>query len=276
MDGYVLLQKHARNGRSGGYIVDNRNEKNNVICPPRVQVIGVPISAVTMESALAFVAENLEEIRGSYICVSNVHTTVMAREDPAYHDVQSNSVMSLPDGKPLTLSGRRKAPAPMERVTGYEFLRKIFMDPRFAGKKHFFYGTHREDLEQMIPRICKDYPEVNICGYEPSVFRPMSDEEVSELAERINACEPDFIWIAIGAPRQENLMNRLNGQVNGVMIAVGGVFNILSGKAKNAPQWMQELCLEWVYRLLNEPRRLFKRYLVTNSKFIWYCWRDRH
>ena len=104
----------------------------------------------------------------------------------------------------------------------------------------------------------------------------MSDEEVRELAERINACEPDFIWIAIGAPRQENLMNRLNGQVNGVMIAVGGVFNILSGKAKNAPQWMQELCLEWVSRLLNEPRRLFKRYLVTNTKFIYYCWRDRN
>ena len=118
--------------------------------PPRVDVIGVPISAVTMGAALSFVAENLEALRGEYVCASNVHTTVMARENAQYLAVQSESVMSLPDGKPLSVVGRKKAPCPMEKVTGTHFMQNIFTDPRFAGKKHYFYGTGSEDLERMI------------------------------------------------------------------------------------------------------------------------------
>lgn len=241
---------------------------NNSI--PRVDVIGVPISAVTMEGALSFVAEHMDDLRGQYVCAANVHTTVIAHEERAFLAVQSESAMSLPDGMPLSFVGKRKTSHPMERVTGYCFTRKIFQDPRFAGKRHFFYGTRAEDLEHMICKIGVDYPEVTICGYEPSVFRELSDEEVEELAQRINACSPDFIWVAIGAPRQEYLMNRMRGKVNGLMVGIGGVFNILSGKVKDAPRWMQAVGLEWLYRLSKEPRRLFKRYLITNSRFIWY------
>lgn len=238
--------------------------------PPRVSVIGVPISAVTMESALAFVAENLDAIRGRYICASNVHTTVMAREDTHYFTVQSESILSLPDGKPLSVVGRKKAPCPMEKVTGTHFMQNIFTDPRFSGKKHFFYGTAPEDLETMVLQVRKDYPELVICGFEPSIFRELSDMEVEELAQRINEAQADFIWVAIGAPRQEKLMYRLKGKVNGLMTGVGGAFNILAGRVSDAPMWMQNMGLEWVYRLCKEPKRLFKRYLVTNTKFICY------
>lgn len=238
--------------------------------PPRVDVIGVPISAVTMESALAFVAENMDSLRGEYVCASNVHTTVMARGDAHYLEVQSESVMSLPDGKPLSVVGRKKAPYPMEKVTGTHFMQNIFTDSRFAGKKHYFYGTGNEDLERMIAKVREDYPEMMICGYEPSIFRELSDVEVEELAQRINDAQADFIWVAIGAPRQEILMHRLKGKVNGLMTGVGGAFNILAGRVSDAPMWMQNAGLEWLYRLIKEPKRLFKRYLVTNSKFIWY------
>lgn len=241
--------------------------------PPRVEVIGVPVSAVTMESALMFVAENLPQLGGEYICASNVHTTVMAREDRDYLRVQSDSVMSLPDGKPLSVVGRRKAETPMEKVTGTHFMQNIFTDSRFAGKRHYFYGTGAEDLEAMIGRVRKDYPELTICGYEPSIFRELSDEEVEELAGRMNQTRADFIWVAIGAPRQENLMYRLKGKVTGVMTGVGGAFNILAGRVGDAPGWMQNAGLEWLYRLCKEPKRLFKRYFVTNTKFIWYLLR---
>jgi len=243
--------------------------------PPRVEVIGVPISAVTMESALAFVAENLEQLRGEYICASNAHTTVMAKEDAHYHRVQSESVLSLPDGKPLSVVGKRKTDLPMHKVTGTHFMQHIFTDPRFAGKKHFFYGTRGEDLERMIPQVQKDYPKLEICGWEPSVFRELSDAEVKELADRINTTEADFIWVALGAPRQELLMHRLRGQVNGIMTGVGGAFHILSGAVGDAPGWMQSAGLEWLYRLSRDPKRLFKRYLVTNSKFLYYCMGDK-
>ena len=238
--------------------------------PPRADVIGVPISAVTMETALSFVAENLDSLGGQYVCASNVHTTVMARENAHYMNVQSESVMSLPDGKPLSVVGRRKMACPMEKVTGTHFMQNIFTDERFTEKKHYFYGTTQENLENMIAKVRVDYPELAICGYEPSVFRELSDEEVVELAGRINDAQADFIWIAIGAPRQEILMHRLKGKVNGLMTGVGGAFNILAGVVSDAPMWMQNAGLEWLYRLLKEPRRLFKRYLVTNSKFIWY------
>lgn len=238
--------------------------------PPRVDVIGVPISAVTMDAAISFVACKLENLRGSYVCASNVHTTVMACEDAHYLTVQSESIMSLPDGKPLSVVGRKKAPCPMEKVTGTHFMQNIFTDSRFAGKRHYFYGTANEDLEWMIAKVREDYPELMICGYEPSIFRELSDAEVEELAQRINHAQADFIWVAIGAPRQEILMHRLKGKVNGLMTGVGGAFNILAGRVSDAPMWMQNAGLEWLYRLLKEPKRLFKRYLVTNSKFIWY------
>lgn len=242
--------------------------------PLRVDVIGVPISAVTMESALTFVHENPDAIRGEYICASNVHTTVMAREDAHYLTVQSESVMSLPDGKPLSVVGRKKAPCPMEKVTGTHFMQNIFTDIRFEGKKHYFYGTGADDLEAMISKVRADYPDLQICGYEPSIFRELSDPEVEELAQRINSARADFIWVAIGAPRQEKLMFRLKGKVNGVMTGVGGAFNILAGRVSDAPMWMQNAGMEWLYRLCKEPKRLFRRYFVTNSKFVWYLFTE--
>jgi len=128
----------------------------------------------------------------------------------------------------------------------------------------------------MIVQVGKDYPQLNICGYEPSVFRELSDMEVNELADRINAADADFVWVAIGAPRQEKLMHRLMGKVNGIMTGVGGAFNILAGTVNDAPAWMQNAGLEWLYRLCKEPKRLLKRYLVTNTKFIWYLlWRRK-
>jgi len=242
----------------------------SVDIPSKVDVIGVPISAVTMETALGFVHENLEQIRGEYICASNVHTTVMAREDEKYLQAQSGSVMSLPDGKPLSVVGRKQTDQPMEKVTGTHFMQNTFTDPRFAGRRHYFYGIHKDDLENMIQKVRSDYPDLQICGYEPSVFRELSDLEVEELAQRMNDAQADFVWVAIGAPRQELLMHRMRGKVNGIMTGVGGAFNILAGVVNDAPMWMQNVGLEWLYRLLKEPKRLFKRYLVTNTKFIFH------
>ena len=144
----------------------------------------------------------------------------------------------------------------MEKTTGTHFMQSIFTDPRFAGKRHYFYGIKEEDLEQMIQKVRKDYPALNICGWEPSVFRELSDEEVEELAQRINEAGTDFLWVAIGAPRQEKLMYRMKGKVNCLMTGVGGAFNILAGKVNDAPMWMQNAGLEWLYRLCKEPRRI--------------------
>lgn len=240
------------------------------IYPTRVKVIDLPVSVVTMESALEYVSENLDRLRGEYVCAANAHTTVIAHENEEYLKIQSQSALTLPDGKPLAVVGRRKTGGPIEKVTGTHFMQNIFTDSRFAGRKHYFYGTGKEDIENMISNVRRMYPDLEICGYEPSVFRELSDAEVDELAERINAAGADFVWVALGAPRQECLMYRLKGKVNGLMTGVGGAFRILAGSIKDAPLWMQNAGLEWFYRLCKEPRRLFSRYLITNTKFIYY------
>ncbi len=236
----------------------------------RVNVIGVPISAVNMDSSIQYVKDHFTEARGHYICVSNAHTTVMAHEDPIYRRVQTESFLTLPDGKPLSVIGKKTNPE-MDRVTGPDFMRRIFEESKREGYRHFFYGNSKENLAQLLEVLKRDYPWLEIVGSEPSVFRDMTEEEEEQLAERMNETRPDFIWVALGAPRQELFCARMKGKTTGVMVGVGGAFNVLAGIVPEAPQWVQNISMEWFYRLLQEPKRLFKRYLITNNKFIYYA-----
>lgn len=235
----------------------------------RTPIIDVPITATNMGDALAFISEHLTEIKGEYICVSNAHTTVMAHDDPAYYRVQTESLMSVPDGKPLSVVGRKAVPT-MSRVTGPDLMREVFEVSAERGYRHYLYGNTRENLDALVEALERDYPGIDICGAEPSVFRDMTPLEEAELAGRINRTEPDFVWVALGAPRQECFCHRMRGSIDGLMVGVGGAFNILAGITPEAPAWMQNLSLEWLYRLIQEPKRLFKRYFVTNSKFMFY------
>lgn len=235
----------------------------------RANIIGVPISAVNMDICVDNIFEDFDIVRGQYICVSNVHTTVMAHDDPEYYKVQAESFMSVPDGKPLSVIGRKQFPE-MDRVTGPDLMRRIFEESKTSRLRHYFYGNSKENLEKLIEVLKRDWPWLDICGYEPSVFRDMSNQEERELAERINSTNPDFVWVALGAPRQEKFCHRMVGRINGLMVGVGGAFNVLAGIVPEAPMWMQKLGLEWFYRFIQEPKRLFKRYAVTNTKFIWY------
>lgn len=241
----------------------------------RVKIIGVDISVVNFESAHSFLMDNFASARGKYICAANVHTTVTAHEDEEYRNVQNSSFMTLPDGKPLSVVGKKKGKKTMGRVTGPDFLEEILKKTENTGMKHYFYGTTQENLDSFINVVKQKYPNVNIVGVESSVFRPLTIQEEEELIERINNSKADFVWVALGAPRQEIFCNKLSMQTKAVWIAVGGALNVISGVIPRAPQWMQNYGLEWFYRFMKEPRRLFKRYLITNSKFIWYLIKDR-
>ena len=235
----------------------------------RVGVIGVPITATNMADFTGLLSERLGDMRGGYVCVSNAHTCVMAHDDPAYWACQAGSVASVPDGKPLSVVGRREAPS-MGRVTGPDLMREVFAASAGHGWRHYFYGDRPETLDSLRAVLERDYPGMEICGMEPSVFRPLTGREKGELCGRIDASGADFCWVALGAPRQEVLMHELDGRTHSLMVGVGGAFNVLAGRVPEAPRWMQDAGLEWLYRLMQEPGRLFKRYAVTNTKFIWY------
>lgn len=242
--------------------------------PLRTKIIGVPISVVNMDSCIKFLFENWDVSHGNYICVSNVHTTVMAYDDKEYYKVQAESLLSVPDGKPLSIIGKKKYPI-MDRVTGPDFMRRIFEESKNKEIKHFFYGSTQENINALIKKIRKDYPWIKIVGSEPSVFREMNESEEKALAVRINSTGADFIWVALGAPRQELFCYRNKGKIRGIMVGVGGAFSVLAGTIPEAPQWMQNMSLEWLYRLIQEPKRLFKRYAITNTKFLLYLLKSK-
>lgn len=241
----------------------------------RVDIIGVGISVVNFETALSYLFENLNKARGSYVCAANVHTTVTAHENEEYKSVQNNSFLTLPDGKPLSVVGNMRGYNEMGRVTGPDFLEEVLRRTENTEYKHYFYGTTQENLDAFVNKTRELHPGLNISGYEPSLFRPLSEDEENELIDKINASGADFVWIALGAPRQELFCNKLSAKTQAVWVAVGGAFNVISGVIPRAPRWLQDHGLEWFYRFLKEPRRLFKRYFVTNTKFLWYLSRDK-
>lgn len=236
----------------------------------RVNILGVEISAVNKDTAVQYLLDNIEEARGNYICACNVHTTVTAHENESYRLVQNSSFMTLPDGKPLSSVGIRRGYSEMGRVTGPDFMEKILTITEKSNARHYFYGTTQENLDALLDYIKVKYPELSVVGSEPSLFRPLTMYEEKDLCDRINQSGADYVWVALGAPRQEKFCAKLSKNTNAVWIAVGGAFNVISGVIPRAPQWMQDHGLEWLFRWSKEPKRLFKRYMETNSKFIIY------
>ncbi len=236
---------------------------------PTVKILGVDIAAINMKWLVSFAEKYVEELSGDYICVSNVHTTVTSYEDESYRAIQNGGIMAIPDGGPLSSIGRKRGAKKMDRTPGPSFMVEILKLSRAHNWKHYFYGSTQETLGKMKGVLEKAYPGVQIVGMFSPPFRPLTNEEDREIVENINEVAPDYIWVGLGAPKQENWMAQHQGKVKGLMVGVGAAFDYFAGNIKRAPNWMQKANLEWLYRLAQDPKRLYKRYFVTNMKFIW-------
>lgn len=230
------------------------------------RILGVNIAVTNMAQTVQYIENNLEELRGKYICVSNVHTTIMAHDNPAYRNVQNSAAIALPDGKPLSVVSRKRGYTEAERVTGPDLMGELFA--RENGLKHFFYGDKEQTLQILQQKLKEKYPDIQIAGMISPPFRSLSQEEEKAYIQQINDSGADIIWIGLGAPKQENWMYEHQGMFQGVMIGVGAGFSYHAGLIKRAPEWMQKMSLEWFYRLMQDPVRLFKRYFTTNLKFL--------
>jgi N-acetylglucosaminyldiphosphoundecaprenol N-acetyl-beta-D-mannosaminyltransferase len=236
---------------------------------PTCNILGVEIAAINMEWLLDFVHTYLKKLSGDYICVSNVHTTVTAFEDNEYCSIQNGGALAIPDGGPLSTVGKRRGHSKMSRTTGPSFMEEIFKCSREKGYRHFFYGSTEETIEKMCSNLKKEFPEINIVGKYSPPFRPLNEDEDRIIIQQINQANPDFIWVGLGAPKQEKWMAQHQGKLQGVMVGVGAGFDYFAGNIKRAPQWMQNSNLEWLFRLIQDPKRLFSRYMHTNTVFIW-------
>lgn len=232
------------------------------------KILGVNIAAVNMNSLLEFITSNLSRLKGEYICVSNVHTTVMAYDNKDYLNVQNSSLLSIPDGGPLSSVGRKRGFSEMQRTTGPDFLDEILTISVEKKYRHYFYGSTEDTLKKMQTKIKEKYGDVYIVGMYSPPFRNLTNEEDDQIIKDINNINPDFVWVGLGAPKQENWMYEHKNRINALMVGVGAAFDYMAGNISRAPKWMQKLNLEWLYRLMQDPIRLFSRYLYTNTKFL--------
>lgn len=240
-----------------------------------LSILGVNIAITNMREVVNYITDNIKELSGKYICVSNVHTTVMSYDNPEYKEIQNAAAIRLPDGRPLSLVQKRRGFKEAERVTGPDLMQILFEESNTNKLRYYFYGSTEETLNLLEKKLKEKYPEIEIVGMYSPPFRSLTEEEDLEIIKNINDTKPDVVWIGLGAPKQEKWMREHMDKVNGLMIGVGAGFDFLAGNIKRAPKWMQKCSLEWLYRLFQDPKRLFTRYMKTNFKFIWLILRGK-
>ncbi len=235
-------------------------------CP----VLGVNFTVAGLTESVRYIKNNIEKLKGKYICFGNAHTSVMAYENREYAVIQNGAAYVMPDGAPISRIQQKKGFINAGRVAGPDFMGKIFLNSIDGSLSMYFYGSTEETIEELKKNLEKNYPGLDIRGYESPPFRELTDEEDRETVSRINASGADIVWVGLGAPKQEKWMADHKGRINALMLGVGAGFDFHAGTIKRAPGWIQKIGMEWLYRLFQDPHRLLKRYVVTNIKFMWY------
>ena len=232
------------------------------------RILGVNIAVTNMQETVNLIEAQIEDLQGKFICLSNVHTTVMAQEDEEYRKVQNSAFLALPDGSPLALVQRIRGYKEAEQVPGPDLMPALWKATENTGISHYFYGSSQETIDRLKAELEKKYPGLAIAGMESPPFRPLTEEEDREAVRRINASGASVVWVGLGAPKQEKWMYAHQGKINALMLGVGAGFDFHAGTVRRAPAWMRSHYLEWLYRLIQDPKRLWKRYVGTNAKFL--------
>jgi len=258
---------------SGKTQFDHKNDLQNSNIE-KCNILGVNIAEINMEWLIEYLNKMVKHkdgnlLSGDYICVCNVYSTVTAYKDESYKAILNGGDLAIPDGGPLSVIGRRRGWKNMRRTTGPGLMGEMFLASSNIGYRHFFYGSTEDTLNKLIMELKRSYPYIQIAGTYSPPFRTLTEEEDENVIKLINNVKPDFIWVGLGAPKQERWMAAHKDKVQGLMIGVGAGFDYYAKNIKRAPNWMQSCNLEWLYRLFQEPKRLFMRYMKTNWMFLW-------
>ena len=232
------------------------------------RILGVNVAVTNMDDVVNLITNHLEEMRGKFICLSNVHTTVMAYEREEYRKVQNAAFIALPDGRPLSFVQRLRGYKEAEQVSGPDLMPALWKATENTEVSHYFYGSSEETIAALRKNLKKKFPNLKIAGMEAPPFRPLTKEEDEEAIRRINESGASILWVGLGAPKQEEWMYAHRDKINCLMFGVGAGFDFHAGTVKRAPEWMRNHYLEWLYRLIQDPKRLWKRYVKTNGKFV--------
>ncbi|TWU20823.1 WecB/TagA/CpsF family glycosyltransferase [Bythopirellula polymerisocia] len=253
----------------------------------RINVLGVGISVLTLDTAIDAINEAIAAGRQGYVTVTGVHGISECQRDPELKRIHNASLLSTPDGMPLTWLGRLQGlgPAEMDRVYGPDLMLRIFAAGQKTadhpkGLKHYLMGGGEGVAEILRGKLLTRFPNAEIVGIQTPPFRPLTTEEEFEFVAELNRLRPDCLWVGLSTPKQErfmaDLLSRYGAESTGplklpaplVMFGVGAAFDFHAGLVPQAPRWIQRAGMEWGYRLAKEPRRLWRRYLTNNPLFL--------
>ncbi|MGB4812501.1 MAG: WecB/TagA/CpsF family glycosyltransferase [Methylophilaceae bacterium] len=231
-------------------------------------VLGSHIDALSWDEAISKIESWASKRESKYVAICNVHSVVTALQEPQHKEVINSADMATCDGMPITWALRKLGFATQQRINGPDLMWKYCEKVEKSGQKVYFHGSTDENLALLKARLLDAFPALQIAGMYSPPFRALTEVEDAEIVKQLNDSGAGVVFVGLGCPRQEYWMKMHRGKINAVMIGVGAAFNYHAGTTKRAPLWMQNAGLEWLHRLAADPRRLWKRYLVTNTIFV--------
>jgi N-acetylglucosaminyldiphosphoundecaprenol N-acetyl-beta-D-mannosaminyltransferase len=236
---------------------------------PFQRVIGFPVTALPFNTQIALMVEWAKGHFSKVVCIANVHMLIEAHQDPVFASVLRNADLVSPDGMPLVWMLKLMGVPRQDRVAGMDVLLALGKLASAEGVSIFFLGSQDAILKRMRVRLERDFPDLQIAGMEPLPFRPLTQAEDEAIIRKLNDSKAGLVLVSLGCPKQEFWMAQHKNKVRAVMIGLGGAFPVYAGIHKRAPRFVQTLGLEWLYRLAQEPRRLWGRYSRTMPVFVW-------
>jgi N-acetylglucosaminyldiphosphoundecaprenol N-acetyl-beta-D-mannosaminyltransferase len=240
--------------------------------PRTAKILGIGVSSVDMRRAVDQISEWVRHCEARYVCAVDVNSLMQARSDKSHGVALAEADMVTPDGAPIAWVSRMKGFTDIHRVCGSDLLVEVCARLVTEGCSHYFYGGSEGISDELAARLKARFAGLKIAGCETPPFRPLTESEREEMISRIKTSHANIVWVGLGCPKQEAWMHENVRQLGGpVLIGIGAAFDFHTGRIKRAPVWMRGHGLEWLHRLCSEPRRLWRRYLVSAPKFVLLC-----
>lgn len=236
--------------------------------PDRVDVLGVGISCTDLPRAVETLACWIEDGEREYVCVTGMHGVMECQHDSGLRLIHNESGLTTPDGMPMVWAGRW-AGAAISRVYGPDLMELVFARAVERGWRNYFLGGTPDAMAALLDTLALQYPDLEVAGSESPPFRDLSEAETDAQIARINESGADIVWVCLGTPKQERWMAANRSALKApVLVGVGAALDLVAGTLRQAPRWMQRSGLEWLFRLMVEPRRLWRRYLLNIPRFV--------
>ena len=247
------------------------NERSAASSAEQVNVLGVGVHAVDMQSTASILSTRIRERAKGYVCLAGVHGIMEAQRQLSLKTIFADALLVAPDGMPTVWMGRLNGFSRMQRVFGPDLMANIIGSEEFSNCTHFFCGGAPGVAENLRDHMLRRFPFARITGTYSPPFRPMTSIEERELVAKVHLAQPDIIWIGLSTPKQEQFMARYLPMLDTkLMIGVGAAFLFHTGAIQDSPAWIKQAGLQWLHRLIQEPARLWKRYLLNNPLFLFY------